>query len=195
MILVGLTGGIGSGKSTVASFFAALGVAVYNSDKQAKKLMKNSKKLRKAIIGLLGDKAYKGKKLNRKWIAARVFQDQQLLKELNELVHPAVKKHFLKWAAKQEGSYVIQEAAVLFENGSVKDYEKVILVRAPIETRIQRIIERDGSSEADIRARMKNQWEDVKKSELSDYIIDNIELESTKLEVARIHRQLSELSG
>ena len=188
MIIVGLTGGIGSGKSTVAGFFKELGVPVYNSDKQAKKLMRNSKKLRKAIINLLGESAYNGKKLNRSVIAKKVFADKELLLALNGLVHPAVKKHFVKWAKKQKSNYVIQEAAVLFENGSYENYDKMILVRAPIAIRIARIQERDGSSESEILARMKHQWSDEEKSALSDYIIDNIDLDKTSLEVDRIPR-------
>jgi len=195
MIIVGLTGGIGSGKSTVARFFKEFGVPVYNSDKQARKLMHKSKKLRKAIIKLLGKDAYDGKKLNSSGIAQKVFADKELLEALNSLVHPAVKKHFQKWANKQKPDYVIQEAAVLFENGSYKNYDYIILVRAPLTSRIARIQERDGSTEADVKARIKHQWSDEEKSALSHYIIDNIDLDKTKLEVERIHGELSQISG
>ncbi|MCW5516544.1 dephospho-CoA kinase [Muriicola sp. Z0-33] len=195
MMIVGLTGGIGSGKSTVAGYFKELGVPVYNSDKQAKKLMRNSKKLRKAIIKLLGEDAYIGKKLNRSVIAQKVFNNKELLEGLNHLVHPAVKQHFLKWARKQESNYVIQEAALLFENGSYKNYDKMILVRAPLSQRIARLLERDGSSESEIMARIKHQWSDEEKSALSDYLIDNIDLEKTRSEVALIHRELLKISG
>lgn len=195
MMIVGLTGGIGSGKSTVAGYFKELGVPVYNSDKQAKKLMRNSKKLRKAIIKLLGEDAYKGKKLNRSVIAQKVFNNKELLEGLNSLVHPAVKQHFLKWAGKQESNYVIQEAALLFENGSYKNYDKMILVRAPLTQRIARLLERDGSSESEIMARIKHQWSDEEKSALSDYLIDNIDLEKTRAEVALIHRKLLKISA
>lgn len=194
-MVVGLTGGIGSGKSTVAGCFRQLGVPVYNSDKQAKKLMCNSRKLRRAITGLLGEEAYIGKKLNSSGIAKKVFADKELLESLNGLVHPVVKKHFLKWAKKQQSNYVIQEAAVLFENGSYKNYDRIILVRAPIEERIARIHERDGSSESEVKARMRHQWSDEEKSALSHYIIDNIDLDKTKLEVERIHGELSQISG
>lgn len=195
MMTVGLTGGIGSGKSTVAGIFKDLGVPVYNSDEEAKKLMNSSKKLKRAIIELLGEEAYKGKKLNRAFIANRVFTDTDLLSELNALVHPAVKAHFLRWAKKQKAPYVIQEAAILFENGSYKNYDKMILVRAPEKARIARLIERDGTTRAQIRARMKNQWKDAEKSKFSDFIIDNIDLEKAKSEVSRIHRQLVKISG
>lgn len=192
---MGLTGGIGSGKTTVAKFFKNLGVPVYNSDKQAKKLMRKSKKLKRAITALLGEDAYDGQKLNRAAIAAKVFNDKKLLNDLNGLVHPAVKKHFLKWAAKQQAHYVIQEAAILFENGTYKNYDKIILVRAPEEVRIARIRQRDGSSETMVRARMKNQMKDAEKNKLSDYIIDNIDLKKTKFAVEEIHAQLLKTSG
>ncbi len=195
MMIVGLTGGIGSGKSTVAGFFKELGVPIYNSDKQAKKLMRKSKKLKKAIIKLLGEDAYDGKKLNRAGIAKKVFADKELLEALNSLVHPAVKKHFLKWANKQKSTYVIQEAALLFENGSYKNYDKMILVTAPLSVRIARILKRDGSSESEVKSRMKHQLSDKEKSELSDFIIDNIDLDKTKSEVALIHRELLQISG
>ena len=194
-MVVGLTGGIGSGKSTVARFFKMQGVAVYNSDKRAKKLMRNSKKLKKSIIALLGDEAYEGKKLNRAAIAKKVFGDKELLAALNGLVHPAVKKNFQKWVKKQKGNYVIQEAAVLFENGSYKNYDRIILVRAPVDIRISRIIARDGSTEKEVQSRMNHQWSDEKKSALSDYIIDNIDLDNTKSEVERIHAELLQISG
>lgn len=195
MMIVGLTGGMGSGKTTVGKLFAELGVPVYNSDKEAKNLMQSSGKLRQAIIALLGEEAYAGKNLNRDYIAQLVFADGEVLQELNKLVHPAVKKHFLKWAKRQNAPYVIQEAAILFENGSYKNYDKMILVRAPMVLRISRINERDGRSVKAIRERMKHQWSDARKSKLSDFIIDNIVLEKTKKKVKRIHGELLKTSG
>jgi len=195
MMIVGLTGGMGSGKTTVAKLFAGLGIPVYNSDKEAKNLMRSSGTLRQAIISLLGEDAYSGKNLNRDYIAELVFADRRVLQELNNLVHPAVKKHFLRWVKRQNAPYVIQEAAVLFENGSYKNYDKMILVRAPTEVRISRIMERDGSSEKAIRERMMHQWSDARKSKLSDFIIDNNVLEKTKKKVKQIHGELLKISG
>ncbi len=195
MMIVGLTGGIGSGKTTVAGFFTDLGVPVYNSDKEARKLMQSSKKLKTEITELVGERAYESGKLNRKYIATTVFGDNDLLLKLNELVHPAVKKHFLKWVEKQKSDYVIQEAAILFENGSYKNYDKMILVKAPLNVKIARLMRRDASSKEDIEARMKNQWKDSKKSRLSDYIIDNTDLKKTRLQVDQIHGQLGKISG
>ena len=118
MMRVGLTGGIGSGKSTVARMFEALGIPIYDSDMQAKVLMSNSEKLKKAITQLLGKNAYQNGALNREFIAKKVFADSNLLEKLNKIVHPAVKEHFLDWAQEQESEYIIQESALIFENGN-----------------------------------------------------------------------------
>ena len=191
-MVVGLTGGIGSGKSTVAKMFKKLGVPVYNSDKKAKKLMKSSKKLRAAIKALLGDDAYDGKKLNKAYIAGKIFQDKSLLNKLNGIVHPLVREDFISWAKKQEAPYVIQEAAIIFENGLHEFYDKIILVTAPEKVRLKRVLERNGAgaSKADILARMGNQWQDARKIELSDHVIDNLILEDTILKVKEVHRLL-----
>ncbi len=190
MMIVGLTGGIGSGKSTVAKMFKNFGVPVYNSDKRAKKLMKSSKKLRASIKALLGDDAYDGKKLNKAFIADKIFQDKSLLNELNGIVHPAVRKDFTTWAKKQEAAYVIQEAAIIFENGLHEFYDKIILVTAPEKVRLKRVLERDGASKSDILARMGNQWHDTRKIKLSDHVIENLVLEDTILKVKEVHKLL-----
>ncbi|MEM7382674.1 MAG: dephospho-CoA kinase, partial [Bacteroidota bacterium] len=157
MIIVGLTGGIGSGKTTVSNIFRSWGVPVYDSDKEARILMETSEEVVEAVKELFGSHAYRGKKLNKNYIAERVFNDKELLRQLNEIVHPAVKKHFLSWAESQNADYVIQEAAILFENGSYVNYDMMILVTAPKKERIQRIMARDGSTEDQILARMRNQ--------------------------------------
>ncbi len=193
MKIVGLTGGIGSGKTTVAAMFTELGVPVYNSDEQAKQLMVASPELREQITALLGKKAYRGGELQRKYIAEKVFKDPELLNALNGLVHPAVKLDFMEWAAGQEFSYVIQEAAILFENGAYPIFDKMILVTAPEEVRITRIRERDGVSREAILERMQHQWGDARKMELADYLIVNTNLEETRKQVAQIHTELLEL--
>ena len=192
---VGLTGGIGSGKSTVAGFFRELGVPVYNSDSRARELMEENDQLRRAISGLLGPEAFLGPALNRQYIASRVFKDKTLLGRLNELVHPLVKKDFITWAERQKTPYVLQEAAILFENGAYKAFDAMILVTAPKETRIQRVMERDSVSRESVTERMKNQWETSRKIPLADYVIENLDLENTRREVARIHSELLQLSG
>lgn len=190
MMTVGLTGGIGSGKTTVAKLFSALGIPVYNSDEMAKKLMQTPGKLKSGITALLGDEAYIENKLNKPYIAGRVFDNASLLDQLNKLVHPAVKKDFKEWAARQHAPYVIQEAAILFENGSYREYDKIILVTAPEDIRVARILNRDGSNENDIRARMGHQWQDSKKEALSHFIIINTDMEKTNEAVDAIHAKL-----
>ncbi|MBT8182826.1 MAG: dephospho-CoA kinase [Eudoraea sp.] len=193
MKIIGLTGGIGSGKTTVAKLFTDLGVPVYNSDLKAKKLMQDSKGIRSAIIDLLGEEAYVLEKLNKKYIADKVFGDKELLQKLNSIVHPAVREDFISWVKKKRTPYVIQEAAILFENNSYKIFDKVILVKAPKEVRLERILARDNISRNEILARMENQWDDSKKISLADYIIENTDLEETKLQVEKIHHQLTKI--
>jgi dephospho-CoA kinase len=193
MKVIGLTGGIGSGKTTVAKLFEELGVPVYNSDLKAKKLMQNSKELRTAVIGLLGKESYVLQKLNKKYIADKIFEDKDLLQKLNAIVHPAVRQDFIKWAKKESSPYVIQEAAILFENNSYKTFDKIILVKAPKNVRLQRVLTRDAISEKEILTRMENQWDDSKKIPLADYVIENTDLEKTKIQVQKIHHELTKM--
>ena len=188
MRLIGLTGGIGSGKSTVAKMFAALGVPVYNSDTEAKLLMGKSKKIKKAIIELFGNEAYLEDTLNRDFIAKKVFTDKALLNQLNAIVHPAVKKHFESWVKKQVYPYVIQEAAIIFENGNQDRYDAVVLVTAPKDIRINRVMKRDKVEEQQVLSRMNNQWDEADKMALASYVIKNIDLEETKKKVQEIHQ-------
>lgn len=190
MIIVGLTGGIGSGKTTVAKFFVELGVPVYNSDKEAKKLMKSSKKVKNAIIELLGENSYKGKKLNKTYISNAIFKNKNLLKELNSIVHPAVRKHFIRWLKKKKTPYVIQETALIFENSGKDFYDKIILVIAPEDVRIQRVMARSGISKEAILARLKNQWTDARKIPFSDYVINNLELSKTRIKVQEVNNAI-----
>lgn len=192
---VGLTGGIGSGKTTVAAFFRQLGVPVYNSDQRARELMEGDDDLRSAISNLLGPEAYGDSGLNRGYIASRVFRDKDLLEQLNGLVHPAVQKDFLNWAGQQKAPYVLQEAAILFENGAYRGFDKMILVTAPRELRIRRVMDRDSVQRESVVARMDNQWETSRKIPLADYVIENTDLEKTRLQVGRIHLELLQLSG
>ena len=190
MIKIGLTGGIGSGKSTVADMFRDLGIPVYNSDERAKELMRTSKKIRKKIIDLLGEGAYHGEELDRSYIAQKVFQDKPLLAKLNSIVHPAVRKDFLEWAKHQKAEYVLQETALLFENHAQNLYDKTILVTAPKALRLERLMQRDQSTKEDLLARMDNQWEDEAKIKLADFSIENIDLQNTLLKVGQVHRAI-----
>jgi len=192
MIIIGLTGGIGSGKTTVASIFKEVfGVPVYIADVEAKNIMNHSKIVRRKVIELLGKQAYSKNSINRTFIASKVFNDETLLNGLNAIIHPKVRKHFIKWVSKQKGNYVIKEAAILFENGSYKDCDKTILITAPLELRIERILQRDQSTKHDIIKRMENQWDDKKKIHLADFVINNIKLSQTKAQVHKLHKLLS----
>ena len=195
MKVLGLTGGIGSGKSTVASYFRELGVPVYDSDHEAKLLMVEDEAIRQEVISLFGDEAYENKTLNRPFISSKVFADPDLLEQLNEIVHPRVRSHFREWVAAQDSPYVLQEAAILFENGAHKELDAMILVWAPKESRIQRVMARDKVERDAVLARMQNQWSDTEKTALADYIIENIDRSETALQVARIHSELLENMG
>jgi len=190
MKIVALTGGIGSGKSTVAKMFKAWDVPVYDSDKEAKQLLNSSKRLKKEIISLLGEEAYDGKRLNKSYVSSKIFENKKLLQQMNKVVHPAVRKHFLKWVEKQEANYVIQETAIVFENGNQHNYDVIILVTAPEDTRLQRVMDRDGVTEEQVLVRMKNQWSDKEKTPLSDFVIHNTDLKKTAAKVSEINMAL-----
>lgn len=188
MKIVGLTGGIGSGKTTVAKMFSELGVPIYIADVEAKKLTNTSKIIRRELIKLLGERAYNETGINRAYVADKIFNDNDLLQAVNKIIHPRVAAHFKKWVSKQTAAYVIKEAAILFENGSYKDCDSIILVTAPKTIRINRVLARDNSSKSEIEQRMNNQWSDEKKRKLAHVIIENIDLEATKKRVAEIHK-------
>lgn len=190
MTIIGLTGGIGSGKSTVAKMFMELGVPVYDSDFEAKNLMERSTKLKEAIKKLLGKDAYTKGKLNRPYIAAKVFNDADLLKRLNGIVHPAVREHFMEWAKKQSAPFVVQETALIFENGSQDQYDLTILVTAPKDLRVRRVMDRDGVDRKAVLERMKNQMDDAEKLAMADFCIENIDLETTRKAVGELHTEL-----
>ncbi|MEP2058782.1 MAG: dephospho-CoA kinase [Maribacter litoralis] len=190
MKYVGLTGGIGSGKSTVAKMFIQLGVPVYNSDERAKHLMNNSTDIKKRLVELLGKESYKEGQLNRAFIAKKVFNDTELLAQLNAIVHPVVREDFLNWANQQDFCYVIQETALLFENEAQNLYDYVILVTAPKEERISRVVNRDSVTREQVIARMDNQLEDDEKLNLSDYVVENIDIERTKSSVLQVHASI-----
>ncbi|WP_289045338.1 dephospho-CoA kinase [uncultured Olleya sp.] len=188
--IIGLTGGIGSGKTTVANFFKTLGVPIYIADTEAKALMNRSKIIKRKLIKLFGEQAYIDDKLNKPFVASQIFSNQDLLQQMNAIVHPKVAKHFANWVKKQSTAYVISEAAILFENGSYKKYDYIITVVAPKEVRLKRVLKRDNSSKEKVEAIMNNQWSDNQKIELSDFVINNTNLETTKLEVGKVHKKI-----
>lgn len=190
MKIIGLTGGIGSGKTTVLNFFKEFNIPVYISDIEAKKLMHTSIEVMDKIKNLFGEKAYLHSELNRAYIASIVFGNKEKLKLLNEIVHPAVHNDFKEFLKKQKAPYVIYESALLFENNSESQFDKIVLVVSPMQLRIDRIMKRDNSSIADIQVRISNQLSDEKKIDRADYIISNINRDDTKNEVAKLHKIL-----
>lgn len=190
MRIVGLTGGIGSGKSTIARMFRELGIPVYDSDEEAKKLMVDSPKVKSAIMDLLGAESYVDGKLNRYYVASKVFVNPDLLLSLNEIVHPAVREHFNLWVKNQESPYVIQETALIYENGVQEQYDAVILVVAPKEIRLKRVMDRDNVDSKKVQDRMDNQMDDSLKKDLAQHVITNLDLESTRRQVSDLHRVL-----
>lgn len=190
MKVIGLTGGIGSGKSTVARMFESLNVPIYNADKEAKNLMHKNEALKSEIKQLFGEKAYINGQLNRPYIANLVFKDKEKLQALNQLVHPEVRKHFLEWVASQNSSYVIQENPLIFEKNDQHLFDKVILVIADQQVRIRRVMDRDKVSEKQVLERMSNQLDDKSKTENADFVIYNDTLENVKTQVLDIHDRL-----
>lgn len=190
MKIVGLTGGIGSGKTTVAKMFSAFGIPIYDSDVEAKKLTNTSAIIREQLTELLGKATYKEGVLDRKYMADKIFGNEQLLRKANAIIHPKVAEHFSNWVSQQNSKYVIKEAAILFESGSDAQCDFIILVTASKEERIRRVMERDQISKEQVEARIKNQWSDEKKMELSDFIIYNENLSDTKSQVELVHSLL-----
>ena len=186
-MIVGLTGGIGSGKTTIAKMFNKLGIPVYTADLEAKKLTNSSEKIKKELIELLGEDAYLNDKLNKKFVANLIFNNEDLLSKVNTIIHPRVAEHFEEWYKAQDAPYCIKEAAILFENGAYKKCDYTILITAPLEIRIDRVIKRDSSTIQEVKSRIKNQWDDAKKSLLADFIIENIDLETSQQKVNDIH--------
>lgn len=174
-LIVGVTGGIGSGKSTICKIFETLGAITYYADDRAKWLMVNDNTLIKEIKNLFGEEAYKNGELDRKHIAGIAFKDQSRLEKLNKHVHPAVAKDVEHWVKENsDAPLLLKEAALLFETGSYKALDKTILVTAPREQRIRRVVLRDSHrSEEDVKAIISKQLSDDEKTSLADYVIEN----------------------
>lgn len=188
--VLGLTGGIGSGKTTVSKMFSELDVPVYNADYEAKKLMQNSQGLKVEIINLLGDKAYKNNILNKTFISKKIFKDVSLLKKINSIVHPAVIDHYKNWFSAQDSVYVVKEVAILFEINSQKNFDFILTITAPKPLRIQRIIKRDKKSIEDIEAIMSSQFPVYKQLNNSDFVIHNNAINETRKRVYDIHNEI-----
>jgi dephospho-CoA kinase len=173
MLRIGLSGGIGSGKSTVAGILAKMGYPVFYSDHEAKRLYDENPVLQKQLVDLFGPAIYRDGQLNKAFLAQQLFSNAELKAQVTALVHPLVRKAFEVWAQQQASDLVFNEAAILFETGAYKDFDATVLVTARIETRIERVQKRDLISREAVLQRIANQWPDSKKMNLTTYIITN----------------------
>ena len=190
MLKIGLTGGIGSGKTTVAQVFELLGVPVYYADAASRRLYHSDPELKQQIKANFGDDMYEGNQLNRAKMAAVVFSDPEKLELLNQLVHPPTIRDAEKWMKEQTAPYVIKEAALLFESGSAAGLDYIIGVQAPVHLRIKRVMDRDGVSREEVQRRMNRQIDDTIKMKLCDFVIRNNEQELVIPQVLALHERL-----
>ena len=191
--IIGLTGGIGSRKSTVAHFFNEQGVPVYIADTEAKKIMTQKDVIHK-VTTIFGKEIIDNGQINRKKLADIVFENSEKLEQLNKIIHPAVSLDFKNWVKEHDKfAFVIKEAAILFESGSYVYCDKIITVTAPLELRIQRVMQRDNVSRDDVLSRMAMQWNDSDKIAKSDFVIENIDFKKTKKQISEILKVLYKL--
>lgn len=199
MILVGLTGNIGSGKTTVSRLFSMLGVPVYYADKKGRQFL-GFPEVQEKVISLFGEEVLdKNGKIDRKKLASVVFADKGKLRQLNGVIHPIIRKDFRQWAKKRAGfPYVMEEAAILFEGGFAGDFDKIVLVTAPEHLRISRVCKRDGVGADSVRQRARHQWREEDKESLSDFVIKNDDTSLVIDQVRETHGELlkaAEISG
>jgi len=187
---VAVTGGIGTGKTTVSNLFEKIGIPVFNSDEIAKKLMHNDKQLKSDIIKAFGDESYINNELNRAYLSDIVFNDETLLNKINSIVHPQVAKEFNQWLLNQKSKYIIYESAIIFENNSEDVFDKIICVIAPEEDVISRVMKRNNFSRDKVISIISNQLPDQVKRNKSDYIIENINKSDLTDRVLEIHNKI-----
>ncbi|MBR5131521.1 MAG: dephospho-CoA kinase [Alistipes sp.] len=191
MYKVGITGGIGSGKSVVAKMLQDRGVAVYFSDARAKEIMTSDERVRQSLVERFGEQTFDCGVLNRAYLAERVFASEAELAALNAIVHPAVKADFERWAEAQSGDYVVLESAILFESGFDTAVDMTVAIMAPEALRIERVMARDGVSKEQVEERMRSQLTDEERCSRSKYAIVNIEFDELEEDVEQLHRRLS----
>lgn len=194
MLKVGITGGIGSGKSLVARMFQVLGIPVLNADEAAKYLMQHDAALMGSLRQLFGNEVYQNGRLNRPFLASVVFADKAKLEQLNGLVHPAVLRYGKTWAEQQTTPYILKEAAIFFESGSYKEMDKMIGVYAPFELRLERAMQRDNTTEETVKQRMAQQMDEDEKMKRCDYIVRNDGSASVIEQVLALHRIFTGMS-
>lgn len=188
---IGITGGIGSGKTTVCDVFRTLQIPVYEADKRAKELMNEQGPLREQLSARFGAGIYADGVLDRKRFAGLLFGNEDMVRLVNSMVHPAVMADFELWASRQRAPYVLHEAAILFETGLYRRMDANILVTAPRDVRLQRVLLRDGTSREAVEERMQHQWDDEKKRPMADYLITNDNIQLVVPQVLQIHAHLT----
>jgi dephospho-CoA kinase len=190
MLKIGVTGGIGSGKSTVCNLFKCLEIPVFNADETGRKLLSEDKEVIEEVKNIFGEEILLSGKPDRKKIAQIVFANPEKLAQLNSIIHPAVRKNFREWSTQQNARYAIYEAAILFETRLYKQLDFTILVTAPESLRIERVMQRDDVDEASVKSRMKNQWVDEEKKKLADFVILNDDINPLLPQVMEVHNKI-----
>jgi dephospho-CoA kinase len=191
MLIAGVTGGIGSGKSTVCRIFSQLGVPVFNADEEGRRLISSERQVLNKIKKLFGNTIIVSGEINRKKIASIVFKDKEKLAKLNAIIHPAVRKNFKAWVKEQRTNWVIEEAAILVETGFAKELDTLIVVVAPDELRIKRVVERDGVTRQDVSIRISNQMPQTSIMKQANYIIVNDDKQLVIPQVLNIFKDLN----
>ena len=191
MLKVGITGGIGSGKTAVSEVFSSLGISIYSADERARSITATDPEVQKEIISLFGGELFNSdNELNRSKLAELVFNDSESLENLNHIIHPRVRADFTNWVAEQTSEYIIKEAAILIENGAHKELDALILVTADRDQRIERVMKRDGVERESVIQRMNNQLDDKDKKEYATYTINNNNDQLVIQQVLEIHEDL-----
>jgi len=195
MLKVGITGGIGSGKSLVSNIFMAMGYPVFNSDEVAKELSDNDPDIITGLKDLFGEEIYSDHRLNRELLASQIFQNDVLREKVNAIIHPKVRKAYDDLCRKSDSSIIFNEAAILIETGAYKNFDRMVLVSAPELMRIQRVQERDKTTEENVKQRIEKQWTDAKKREFIDFEIVNDEAQPLLTQVEQIIHHLTSSQG
>lgn len=189
-IRLGITGGIGSGKTSVCKVFEVLGIGVFSADREAQRIMDNDRVIISEINSIAGKDMYKDGCLNRSELASIIFKDKNILMKVNSLIHPAVFESFIKWTLMQSSPYVIMEAAILFESGGSEFVDRIATVVAPVEQRIKRVIRRNKLTQEQVMDRLRNQIDDQERIKRSDFIIQNSENDMIIPSILKIHNEI-----
>ncbi len=188
---IGLTGGIGSGKSTIARILLAMGYPVYFSDDRSKQLTQTHPEIRRGLTELIGEQIYKGNQLDRSALALAIFSDDALRVKVNQIIHPIVRLDFDCWVEDQTSSFIFNEAAILFETGASERFDAMVLVTAPEALRIERVLKRDLCSREEVMQRINHQWSDERKIKLADVVLVNDDVQPLIKQVEHMLLQLA----